>query len=560
MRRILALFIAAVVALAACCPALAEEGKTLPQIDNSTARIPITDAIYKHFTEQGYTGPEPLCSKTHGAWLNLADGSADIIFLIAPTESELEALAEAGVDVEMKVFGYDGLVFLGNASNPVEGLSSAQIRAIYSGKIKNWKEIEGGSDADIAVYIRDAESGSQRLFESLVWTGYDMPDFGSMQFIEGEVQPTVGQVAMEYDDMGEITFNVMRERYSIGFNIMSYIDSEFLGEDSDSDEETIFTTDDVHLRSGPGLDYDSLGTLRSGTVLKRLHETSEDDRGVYWYKVEDPGLGAGWVSSRYAEYGWFSNALKLFRVDGFEPNTENFASGNYPFVTTSYVVIRANEPQGSPARELFDWIGSDESRSIIEENSTLSVAFSEPVVIRTRESRLDTTQLEELMECVAQTELIRDDLYPFTEEELTYLWQAVYASAGLKFHSQRYSDYFAGFDWYEPLESDYAAVAANFSDTQRANLELIGSYLEELRRAAVAWAPRTLAYAEGESNMNGDDVREVQSALAEWGYLDADGCDGIFGPGTAEAVKAFQSANGISPTGCVDRVTRMMLL
>ena len=128
----------------------------------------------------------------------------------------------------------------------------------------------GGENADIIVYIRDQESGSQRLFESLVWAGHDMPDFSAMGFKEGDVNPAVTQreatITVD-DDMGTITENVLLNQYSIGFNIMSYIDSEF----GDS-------------------------------------------------------------------------TLKLFSIDGYAPTTENFTSGAYPFLTTSYVVIRADTP------------------------------------------------------------------------------------------------------------------------------------------------------------------------------------------------------------------------
>ena len=164
---------------------LAEGMTMLPQIDNSTARIPITDAIYTYFTERGAQGPAPMCSKTHGAWLNLADGKADIIFLIAPTADEMQYFADAGVDIEMKVYGFDGLVFMGNASNPAQNLSSAEIRSIYRGDITDWYGVEdcpvGG---EIVAYIRNPECGSQRMFENLVWTGYEMPDFQSMGFQE----------------------------------------------------------------------------------------------------------------------------------------------------------------------------------------------------------------------------------------------------------------------------------------------------------------------------------------------------------------------------------------
>ena len=93
-----------------------------------------------------------------------------------------------------------------------------------------------------------------------------------------------------------------------------------------------------------------------------------------------------WVSSRNSKLEVDNDSLKLFNIDGYAPTTENFANGNYPFVTTSYVAIRADEPEDSPARQLYNWIGSEESRAIIEENSTLSVDFSDSIVIHAEQS------------------------------------------------------------------------------------------------------------------------------------------------------------------------------
>ena len=53
-----------------------------------------------------------------------------------------------------------------------------------------------------------------------------------------------------------------------------------------------------NVRTGPGLEYRSLGTLHSGESLRYLHDTATDDRGVTWYKVRWNGREA-WVSSRY---------------------------------------------------------------------------------------------------------------------------------------------------------------------------------------------------------------------------------------------------------------------
>lgn len=58
------------------------------------------------------------------------------------------------------------------------------------------------------------------------------------------------------------------------------------------------TTGNVYLRKGPGLGYSTITAVPPGTVLEYLGETSVDERGVAWYKVEHNG--ACWVSSRYA--------------------------------------------------------------------------------------------------------------------------------------------------------------------------------------------------------------------------------------------------------------------
>lgn len=60
------------------------------------------------------------------------------------------------------------------------------------------------------------------------------------------------------------------------------------------------TTGDVWLRTGPGLDYDSVAILKTGRSYEYLGESSADERGVVWYKIS-VGDKTGWVSSRYSE-------------------------------------------------------------------------------------------------------------------------------------------------------------------------------------------------------------------------------------------------------------------
>ena len=57
----------------------------------------------------------------------------------------------------------------------------------------------------------------------------------------------------------------------------------------------------------------------------------------------------------------------------------------------------------------------------------------------------------------------------------------------------------------------------------------------------------------------GDAVRSLQQALVAAGVIVTGGVDGIFGVGTAAAVKQFQSAKGLSATGVVDDATAAAL-
>ena len=160
------------------------------------------------------TGNIPLCSKTHQAWLNLADGTADIAILAAPTEEEQAYWAEKGVEMEMKLYGGDGLIFLGGKDIGISDLTLEEIRAIYRGEITNWSEL-GGADHVINVLYRDDQSGSQRLFESLIWQG------------EEHLEPYLLPTSRVISAMDTLVRLVEMDPYSIGYSVMTYLDDVF---------------------------------------------------------------------------------------------------------------------------------------------------------------------------------------------------------------------------------------------------------------------------------------------------------------------------------------------
>jgi phosphate transport system substrate-binding protein len=66
----------------------------------------------------------------------------------------------------------DGLSVYVNPENSLKELTLDQVGGIFTGKIKNWKEV-GGPDAPITVYSRENSSGTYEFFKEHVLKGKD---------------------------------------------------------------------------------------------------------------------------------------------------------------------------------------------------------------------------------------------------------------------------------------------------------------------------------------------------------------------------------------------------
>lgn len=76
---------------------------------------------------------------------------------------------EKAMGLEGTVLAYDGIAIIVNPNNPVSALDIETIAKIYTGEIKNWKEV-GGNDAEIVLIGREAGSGTRDGFESITDT------------------------------------------------------------------------------------------------------------------------------------------------------------------------------------------------------------------------------------------------------------------------------------------------------------------------------------------------------------------------------------------------------
>lgn len=134
----------------------------LPILDGAAAVFPVysafVNAVYPSSVEYGV---EPFYySNTRSGYRALANKERDIFFGAYPSEEQIEYAVENGTEFEYTEIGKEGFVFFVNTDNPVNNLTTQQVKDIYSGKITNWKEV-GGRDEKILAFQRNEGSGSQ---------------------------------------------------------------------------------------------------------------------------------------------------------------------------------------------------------------------------------------------------------------------------------------------------------------------------------------------------------------------------------------------------------------
>ncbi|MGD8514695.1 MAG: phosphate ABC transporter substrate-binding protein [Granulosicoccaceae bacterium] len=110
---------------------------------------------------------------------DVVKGDADIggacRHTIAGHNEELGAILEP--------VAWDALVVITHPDNPVEDISFEQVRGLYLGKIKNWKEL-GGNDAPIRLLARKGKnSGVGRTIRKLVFADFDQ-EFKASEFMK----------------------------------------------------------------------------------------------------------------------------------------------------------------------------------------------------------------------------------------------------------------------------------------------------------------------------------------------------------------------------------------
>lgn len=180
----------------------------LPVIDGATAVKPYYEGVVARMlgVDEQTAKANVLCSTTAGAYDNLINGDADIIFAARPSDEQIEEAAQNGVEFEYHQILTEGFVFFVNVDNPVDSLTLEQLQGIYRGDITNWKEV-GGNDEEIVAFQREEGSGSQT---------------GLYQFVLPREEVMKAPESYYFTTMGHIVKAFGNAEYDNGINAIGY--------------------------------------------------------------------------------------------------------------------------------------------------------------------------------------------------------------------------------------------------------------------------------------------------------------------------------------------------
>lgn len=162
MKKIISLL--TLVALLACVFTACGGNKEAVSTDGSTSMNKVIGALGEAFeTDTGITVTYNATGSGAGIQA-VQEGRCDIGLASRNLKDE-----EKANGLEETILAYDGIAIIVNPANPVNDLDLETIAKIYTGEIKNWKEV-GGNNAEIVLIGREAGSGTRDGFESITDT------------------------------------------------------------------------------------------------------------------------------------------------------------------------------------------------------------------------------------------------------------------------------------------------------------------------------------------------------------------------------------------------------
>ncbi|MDD4309113.1 MAG: PstS family phosphate ABC transporter substrate-binding protein [Candidatus Cloacimonetes bacterium] len=122
---------------------------------------------------------------------------------------EIAACKAKGINPTPYAIANDGISIVVHKNNKVSNLTVAQIKGIYTGKIKNWKEV-GGASMPIVIISRDVASGTFEVFNEKALSGSKVEGAAQLLASNNAVVTAVTSTpgAIGYAGLGYVNENV----------------------------------------------------------------------------------------------------------------------------------------------------------------------------------------------------------------------------------------------------------------------------------------------------------------------------------------------------------------
>ncbi len=203
MKKRVGVLLAALLLLAACRSGPPAEGLAgAVNTDGSSSMADVMSALQEAFraAEPGVT--VNYSGTGSGAGVEAAlSGTCDIGLSsrrLRPEEKRQGAVAY--------VVALDAVAVVVHPDNPVRDLTLEQLAAVFTGEVASWREL-GGPEAPVAVYGREAGSGTRGAFEEAL----GVVDRCAYTNIYGSTGDVVGNVSANPNAIGYASLSAVRE-------------------------------------------------------------------------------------------------------------------------------------------------------------------------------------------------------------------------------------------------------------------------------------------------------------------------------------------------------------
>lgn len=177
------------------------------QLSGSTSMETIANALKEAFMAKypDVTVDVQLGGSSVGV-KDVQEGKSDIGNVSRELKAEESGLKENKMAI-------DGIAIVVNPANKVTEITFEQLAQVYTGQIKNWKEL-GGVDQPIVVIGREASSGTRGAFEELLEVedkcqyAQELNETGAVKTAVSATPAAIGYVSLEALDDTVIALNV----------------------------------------------------------------------------------------------------------------------------------------------------------------------------------------------------------------------------------------------------------------------------------------------------------------------------------------------------------------